>query len=256
MKPIKNLGWSAILILSLMFVACSKSSDNNPSTGNNNYVAPTLAKDTLIKIPGEMETKANNGSDYNLTMGVAQIGIVNAFTSGLSSAFFYDQTSMDGWKSSGNSDGSTSYSWNYLQYQVKLTYYHSDSESWWKYEQDSASYSYPFYYISDKGTSGEIDWYSKDYFKSPSVLIYKDVWNISNNVKNSTFTIYKQDGTTVETQYVTTSNADKSGTLKVYDLNNSAQLVLQWYYVWDKNGSGSYTNYKSDGTTVNFTGTF
>ncbi|HEY4785002.1 MAG TPA: hypothetical protein VIH57_03090 [Bacteroidales bacterium] len=255
MKHVSNLWWAGIFILPLMFTECSKSTDS-PSTGNNNYVAPTLAKDTLVKIPDRMQTKAESGSDYNLTLGVTQINFVNAFTTTLSGAFFYDQTTIDGWQSSGNSDGSTSYTWQYLQYKIKLTYYHSESESWWKYEEDSASYSYPLYYVDDKGTSGEIDWYGQENFKSPSVLIYKDVWTISNNVKNSTFTIYNSDGTTVNTKYVTVSNADKSGTLKVYSLNGSHQLVQQWYYVWDKTGAGSYTNYQSDGTTVNFTGTF
>lgn len=257
MKPLRNLIWSSLLILPLLFVACSKSSDNKPSNGTNTYVAPTLAKDTLIKIPTAMEDKANSGSDANLTMGVAQINVVNTFTTGLSGAFFYDQTTVDGWQSSANSDGSTSFTWKYMQYQVKLTYYHSGAESWWKYEEDSASYAYQFYYINDKGTSGEIDWYNQEYFKSPKVLVYKDTWSVSNNIKSSTFNIYKSDGTTIDTQYQSVSNPDKSGTLKIYSYNdNTSQLVLQWYYVWDAAGNGSYTNYDSDGTTINFNGTF
>jgi hypothetical protein len=239
-----------------MFVGCSKSKDSNPSNGNNTYVAPTLAKDTLIKIPEPMRTKAENG-DYTLAAGIAQIDFVNAFSSGLTGAFFYDQSTINGWNATSNNDGSVSYTWSALQYKVKLTYYHSSSESWWKYEEDSASYSYPFYYVSDKGTSGETDWYSQSGFKGQSYTVYKDVWSIANNIKTSTFNIYDTNSTNIETQYVSISNPDKSGSLKIYNRINS-QLVLQWYYVWDKNGAGTYTKYQDDGTTIDnsMSGTF
>lgn len=256
MKMLKNLSWVVAMIVLSFFAGCSKKSDTT-SPSSINYVAPTLAKDTLIKIPSTMADKANSGNDVNLSIGVSEIDLVNAFSTGLAGAFFYDQSTIDGWGSIKNSDGSTSYTWKYLQYTVKLTYFYSASESWWKYEEDSSSYSYPLYYIDDKGTSGETDWYAKSSFNAPTVAtVYKDVWSKSNGTYNSTFNFYSSDGSTINTQFVSVSNSDRSGNLKVYTLNDSNQLVLQWYYVWDSAGGGSYTNYAADGVTVNFSGTF
>ena len=253
MKATVNRLWVLIIVLVVCFAGCSKKSDSH--SGSNVYISPTLAKDTLIKIPDQMVTKSN--TDMNLYEGVLGIDLVNVFSTGLSGAFIYDQSTVDGWAATKNSDGSTSYAWNYLQYTVKLTYYHSGSESWWKYEEDSASYSFPLYYIDDKGTSGETDWYGQEYFKSKQLLAFKDIWTKSGDTNNSTFSIYSTDGTTVSTQYVSTSKTDKSGTLKVYGQNNyTGPLVQQWYYVWDKTGSGSYIHYKADGTTIDFQGTF
>jgi hypothetical protein len=255
MKTTKNLMWIGIISFMLIFVGCKKSDTDTPEKFD--YKTPTLAKDTLIKIPDAMVTKANSGSDYNLAIGVAQINLVNVLSTGLSSAFYYNQSTVDGWNATKNSDGSVTYNWKYSQYTIKLTYYNSASESWWKYEEDSASFSYPLYYIEDKGTSGETDWYNQPYFKSAKKLAYKDLWTkAANGAYSSTFNWYGDDGVTVETQYVSTSNPDKSGTLKIYQLNNSKNLVLEWSYTWDKAGNGSYTNYDSDGTTVVTTGTF
>ena len=255
MKPILHLFWKLIIVFAICCSGCSKKSDTTSPSGTNDYKSPALAKDTLIIIPDQMRTKS--ATDANLYMGVLEIDLVNTFTSGLSGAFIYDQSSVDGWISSKNSDGSTSFSWNYMQYTVKLTYYKSTGESWWKYEEDSASFSYPLYYIDDKGTSGETDWYGQEYFKSKPLLVYKDVWSKTADTKNSTFSWYGSDGTTVTSQYVSTSKTDKSGTLKTYGQNNdTGPLVLQWSYVWDKNGAGSYIEYKPDGTTINLQGTF
>jgi hypothetical protein len=253
MKLTSKLFWS-VMLLAFVFAGCSKKNDSTSSGGSIDYVAPTLAKDTLIKIPSAMETKAQ--SDYNLASAVAQINLVNAFSTGLSSAFFYDNTTMEGWASKKNSDGSTTYSWKYLQYTVWLTYYHSSSESWWKYGEDSASYSLPFYYKDDKGISGETDWYDQNNFKGNSHLAYKDTWTKSGTTYNSTFNWYDNDGTTITTQYVSTSNADESGTLNVFEQNSTNKsLYKSWGYIWDKNGNGTYTNYNENGT-VSFTGTF
>jgi hypothetical protein len=61
----------------------------------------------------------------------------------------------------------------------------------------------------------------------------------------------------VETEYVSTSNADKSGTLKIYQLNSETKaLKLTWDYKWNAAGTGTYVNYQEDGTTVNFKGDF
>jgi hypothetical protein len=255
MKPTLHLFWKVLIVCVFCCTGCSKKSDTTSPSGTNDYASPTLAKDTLIKIPDQMRTKST--TDMNLYLGVLEIDIVNTFTSGLSEAFIYDQSTVNEWASSKNSDGSTSYSWNYMQYTAKVTYYHSTSESWWKYEEDSSSFALPLYYINDNGTSGEIDWYGQEYFKSKSLLAYKDLWTKTTDTKNSTFSWYGSDGTTVTTQYVSTSKTDKSGTLKVYGQNNSTgPLVLQWSYVWDKTGSGSYIQYKPDGITVLLQGTF
>ena len=257
MKLIKNLSWIMILAVSLFFSGCSKkdkSTSDNPS-GTNNYTAPAITNDTLIKIPSQMEDKANNGSDYNLTLGVAQIDIINALSTGLSDAFVYDQSTIDGWSSSKNSDGSVSYSWKYLYYTVTLTTYNSKSESWWRYEEDSLSYSLPLYYIDNKGTSGETDWFTKNSFSAPLDSVWKDTWTKNNGVYNSTFLGFG-DANMVDTKYVSVSNADKSGSLDVYELDDNNHLYHSWNYVWDKNGVGSYTNYDTDGTTVLVTGTF
>jgi hypothetical protein len=255
-KVIKLLIWSALLSVALLFTACSKNDSSTPASENNSYSAPTLTKDTVIKLPGEITTKENNGN-YNLVSLITAASIVNSYTNGLSSFFIYNQSDMNGWASTKNSDGSTSYSFSYLQYAVKLTYYSSSNDSWWKYEYDSASYSYLLYYIEDKGSSGETDWYSQSYYNSTSVLATKDVWTKSGGTINSTFNIYNSDGTTISSQYVSTSNTDMSGTLKIYVQNgDSGTLVLEWYYVWDSSGSGTYTYYYSDGITVNTTGSF
>jgi hypothetical protein len=257
MRKTKTVLWNLFLILAFLLVGCSKdkkSKDDNSTTID--YVSPTLAKDTLIKIPAAMRTKAESGSDINLTIGVAQVDVVNAYSSALSTAFVYDKSSMDGWIVTKNLDGSKTYSWKYLEYTVKLTYYHTLTESWWKYEEDSASYALPFYYINDKGTSGEITWYQQQNFKGQSRPIYKDIWTKSGTTYNSTFNLYQNDGSTIDVQYVSVSNGDKSGTLKVYGLNTADTLVLQWEYAWDAAGSGTYKKYKDDGTTTDFTGTF
>jgi hypothetical protein len=178
MKMMKTFLWSILLISAVAFIGCSKDDDSKDSddsndsgtttttTGGKDYVAPTLAKDTLIKIPATMREKSDNGGDFNLSMGVIQIDMVNAFSSQLTGAFFYDETSTKNWQSTKNSDGSKSYTWKYLQYAYKLTYYHSASESWWKYEMDSSTYAYPYYYIQDKGTSGKTEWYSQSNYKA------------------------------------------------------------------------------------------
>ncbi len=254
MKTITQSLSSLLLLAVLMLTGCSKS-DNTPSSSSNNYKEPTLASDTLLNLPSQIETKAN--SDYNLINLTLAATLVNGYSSSLYGAFFYNQGTIDGWRSTKNSDGSTSYNFNYGQYGVKLTYFQSSSDSWWKYEYDSLSYSQTLYYIDDKGTSGEVDWYNFTSFKTPSVLALKDTWNKSGTTKNSTFNIYDTDGTTVTNQYVSASNADKSGTLYIYGQNDSTgPLVLQWYYMWDSTGSGSYTEYDTDGTTILNTNTF
>ena len=106
MKLIKKVFWNGLFITTILLSGCSKKDNNTNPSGSNDYVEPTFANDTLIKIPSEMRDKAENGGDYNLTWGVAQIDLINFWTSDLSKAFFYDQSEMDGWASTKNSDGS------------------------------------------------------------------------------------------------------------------------------------------------------
>ena len=129
MKLIRNLSWCMILAVSLFFSGCSKKdkSSNNP-TGTNSYMAPTFANDTLIKIPSQMEEKSASGTDFALTAGVTQIDVINGLSTDLSGAFIYDQSTMDGWTSSKNSDGSVSYSWKYFTLSFIITEYNSKSE--------------------------------------------------------------------------------------------------------------------------------
>ena len=255
MKTIIHPLSSLLLLAVLMLTACSKSDNTKPASSSNTYKEPTLASDTLINLPSQIASKAN--SDYNLSILTSTAALVNTYSSSLYGAFYYDQNIIDGWKATNNSDGSTSYTFDYLQYAVKLTYYSSSGESWWKYGYDSLTYSQTLYYIDDKGTSGEVDWYNLTTFKSPTALALKDTWNKSGTTTNSTFNMYDTDGTTITNQYVSTSNADKSGTLNIYGQNNSTgPVVLQWHFNWDSTGSGSYTEYDTDGTTVINTNTF
>jgi hypothetical protein len=252
MKMLKNLLFGAILIALVLSAGCSKTNDTPKNSIN--YTSPTIAKDTLVILPSQIEAKETAGN-YNLYELSTAATIINVFSTGLSGAFIYDPSQETGWQTTKNSDGSYSYGWTYLQYTVKLTYYSSSSESWWKYEEDSASYNHVLYYIDDKGSSGETDWYGGNSFKQPSYVALKDTWTKSGTTFNSTFNFYASDGVTITNQYVSTSNADKSGTMKIYGQNNSTgPLVLQWDFTWDKNGSGNYTEYNSDGTTVS--GTF
>ena len=254
MKTFRNLLWSVFLVVLVFFSGCKKSDDGTP-TGGTAYVAPSLAKDTLINLPSQITTKA--GSDGNLYILTSTAAIIDVYSSDLSTAFIYDQSTVNGWTPTANSDGSTSYTFSYLNFAVKLTYFSSSSDSWWKYEYDSASYSHPIYFIDDKGTSGETDWYNATNFKSPSVLALKNVWTKSGATTNSTLSLYNDDGITINTQYVSTSNTDKSGTLNIYEqINSTGPLVLRWNFIWDSTGSGSYTHYDTDGTTIIDSSTF
>jgi hypothetical protein len=244
------------ILISVIFLLDGCSKTETPSTtSKTTYVAPTLAKDTLINIPQNMIDKSK--SDGNLYAGVFAITEVNLLSSGLASAFFVNESTMSGWQSTNNSDGSTSFSWKYLYLQIKLTYYNTSSEKWWKFEYDSASYKLPLYYIDDKGTSGETVWYNQEFFKGPQITAYKDTWTKTGTTYNSTFNFYDTtDGATINSQFVSVSNADKSGTLTVYEQNDyTGPLIKSWYYTWTSAGTGSYIFYNTDGT-VNYQGTF
>ena len=254
MKTLTN-SLFVIVLFGAIASSCSKS-DNSPGKSSVSYTEPALAKDSLVKIPSAINTKATSNLNlYNLTISTS---FVNTFSSGLAAAFIYDQNTVDGWKSTSNSDGSTTYSFSYLQFGVNLTYYQSTGNSWWKYSYDSASYTMPIYYIQDKGTSGEIDWYNwGNNYKSTSILALKDTWTKSGSTTNSTFNEYENDGVTLLNQYVSTSNADRSGSMNILGQNSpGAALQMQWKYTWNSNGTGTYTRYDTDGTTVLSSGTF
>ena len=256
MKRVTKIIGNMLLVTSLFLSYCSKKEDT-PATGNINYTGPSIAKDTLVKLPDQIQAKEDNGN-YNLIQLTSSANIINIEATGLSGIFFYDESVMKDWESSKNSDGSNTYKFKYAQFQISLTYYKSSTESWWKYSYDSASYSYPLYYVDDKGTSGEVDWYAKNgSFKSKTVTYIKGTWTKSGTTINSVFNFYSSDGATLQNQYKATSNADKSGTLEYYTQpGGSGSLVLQSKFVWDKTGSGSYINYDSDGTTITSSGTF
>ena len=256
MKALKKIIFASFVLGALLFTGCTKTSttDGN-TTGANDYVAPAIAKDSLVKIPLQLVNKEQNG-DYSLIYLILGETFINTYSTSLAGWFLYDQSSMSGWNSKKNSDGSTTYSWKYFTFSVNLIYFHSSSESWWKYQYDSASYKYTYCYVDDKGTSGEVDFYSKAYFKQDDKLAIKDSYTKSGSTTNSTFLIYNPDASVSE-RYDAVSNSDRSGTMKIYtQINSAGTPVLQYFYTWDKYGVGSYTTYGPDGTTVSGTGTY
>lgn len=255
MKTLTNFLLVIAILIGTIVSSCKKS-DSSPSTKPASYAEPTLAKDSLIKIPNAINTKAT--SNISVSDLAISASFVNTFSSGLAAAFVYDQNTVNNWKSTNNSDGSTTYSFSYLQFTVNLSYYQSTGNSWWKYSYDSASYSMPIYYIQDKGANGEIDWYNwGNSFKNTSRLALKDTWNKSGSTTNSTFNQYENDGVTLLNQYVSTSNTDRSGSMNILGQNSpGAALQMQWKYTWNSNGTGTYTHYDTDGTTVISSGSF
>ena len=111
------------LTLSLLFTSCKKES-TSPSTdskGGAGYIAPTLAKDSLVKIPEQIITKSN--SDFSLLNLILGESFINTFSNSLAGWFVYDNNTMSGWSNNKNSDGSTTYSWKYFTYSYNLIYF-------------------------------------------------------------------------------------------------------------------------------------
>ncbi len=253
------------ITFTVIFSSCKKA---DTTTGNNpyGYLAPTLAKDTLINLPPQIQTKATSYSSQGDTLGgtlytlVEFAALVNAYSTGLSGAFLISPSIFPGYTSKTNSNGSVTYSYNLSAYGVNegisLTYYKSSSESWWEYSVDSASSSKELYYIDDKGTSGTIDWYNASSIKGAQELALSDTWSVSGGTTNSTFSLYNNDGSLNE-QFISTSASNKSGTLTVTGQNNNTgPLLKQWYFSWTSTGTGTYIEYDTSGSIAISQGAF
>jgi hypothetical protein len=253
----KNLLMCMFVLLTALFFACKKDTTVSP---NASYLAPSLVKDTLINLPQSLITKASTnlgkGND-TLYLLVEYATIANAESIILSGVFFINPVLFPGSKETSNSDGSTTFTYNNNAGEgISLSYYNTSSESWWKYVIDSASYSKQWYYVDNKGTSGETDSYNFANFKSPTVLSFKDIWSVSGNTTSATISFYNNDGTLYE-QFVSTSSTNQSGSITVYIQNNdTGPVVKQWYYTWTSTGTGNYIYYQSDGVTISAKGTF
>jgi len=274
MKTILKVILAYLMCLALLSTGCKKDSpskasdsdttknDVNKDTTKNttiDYTSPSIAKDSLVKIPKPLLDKYNNDGNYNLISLIVGETLINTYSSQLANYFNYDKDSQSGWTQTKNTDGSTTYKWTYpgFAYSILLTYFKSSSESWWKYEEDSASYKYLLYYVSDKGTSGEVDWYTKTYFKDADKLAFKDSYTKSGSSTNSTFTIYSSQSGIETERFEASSNTDRSGTMKIYtQIGETGAPVLQWNYTWDLKGVGTYISYKADGSTVDTSGSF
>jgi hypothetical protein len=229
-----------ILFAIATFSGCKKEST---TTSSGDYTSPTIAaKDTLIAVPSQMRVKSK--TDYILASGVMMIDATNSLSKGYFSALAFNQSSLSGSNVTTNSDGSKTYTIKSVSASIYLTYYHSSSKSFWKYEMEASGIPrYTYYYAEESGNTGSFSMY----YPGTSNLGWKDSWSIANNVTSATITTYSEDGVTITSKWVATSNLDKSGTLKIYGENNA----LQWDMTWDKNGNGTYTTYSSSGTPTN-----
>jgi len=260
MKTAKRLLWIVILGMAISFNACKKST-TGPGT-NANYLAPNLVKDTIVKLPPQIATKESTLLSTGDTLGITLAVLVNdaeevnGFSTILSAYFFIIPSDYPGSSTTKNSDGSTSFTWTYGGEGITLKYYNSSGESWWEYSADSSSYSKEWFYVDDKTSSGEIDMYNYQSFKSPANLVYKCTWSISGTATSYTAYFYSYDGS-VYLKTTGTSNADKSGNMTVYDQNiNTNALVEQYMFTWTKTGTGSYQAFNLDGMTNISQGSF
>lgn len=250
MKKFKNVFYAILLASPLFFVSCSEETTDDTTIDDSkiNYEAPLISeKDTLVTVPALMRKKSE--TDYNLMMGIMYVDLANGLAKTYTSGLYFDDSDFKGWNVTVNSDGSKTYYWVYGALKYWFTYLNTSTKKTWKYEFETSEVKrYTWYYAEETGNTGKFQWF----IEGTTKVGWQCDWNITD--AKSTINIYTYDQETglLEEKWVTENNKDKSGFVKIY----KGESTPYWFMNWTAAGTGSYTNYKKDGATIEYSGTF
>ncbi|MFZ1080389.1 MAG: hypothetical protein WAO19_00520 [Candidatus Kryptoniota bacterium] len=235
---VRFLSRVGILVLAAMFVAgCSKSS----STGNNS-TAPALKAPTFAG-PSSTSTTADTSAGYLYASTYA-----NIFTA-------YSESFTEYFVGTGTQSGN-SWTWTETANGITGTWTATSTSSGYNWSLvlngSNGTTTYNNFTIvsgteSTNGSSGS--WTL--YYENETTAEFGVTWSTdANGVVTGTIVSNDSSGTAVQKDVIT-ENPNKSGELKEY----AGGTVLTWDIIWNANGSGSYTEWNTDGT-VEATGTW
>lgn len=228
------------VLAAIAAVSCKKEAETTAT--KTNYVAPAISqKDTIIAIPATM-SKAANGNPI-LALGIATIDVINTTSAVYTHKLWFKESDMAGWKASKNTDGIIIYSFTAAgQGTVYLTYKNTTAQKYWKYETEITGKARVTVYEADEQSNTG---FYKYFDQSTGKLIWQIEWAVANNTTTLIISQYNAMAQITD-QYVSTSNPDKSGSLKIYRASE-----LSWELTWDKTGSGTWKYLTNDNIWVN-----